>query len=105
MLGEIMEALEVLEEGELLLRVGDRVQLERKFKCEKHRKEDSPYICPAVNMPTPYHGLDPQSQPFNSVRLRKQQEQDFPGGPVAKTALPTQGTQAQSLVGEVGPTC
>ena len=71
MLGEIMEALEALEEGELLLRVVDRVQLERKFKCEKDRKEDSPYICPAVNMPTPYHGLDPQSQPFNSVRLRK----------------------------------
>ena len=99
-----MEALEALEEGELLLRVGDSTQLERKFKCEKHQKEDSPYICPAVNMPTRYQGLNPQSQPFNSVRLRKQQEQDFPGGPVAKTVLPTQGTQAGSLVEALDPT-
>ena len=30
---------------------------------------------------------------------------DFPGGPVGKTALPMQGAQVQSLVGELDPTC
>ena len=30
---------------------------------------------------------------------------DFPGGPVAKTLLPMQGTQVQSLVKELDPEC
>ena len=30
---------------------------------------------------------------------------DFPGGPVAKTMLPVQGTWVQSLVREVDATC
>ena len=30
---------------------------------------------------------------------------DFPGGPVAKTVLPKQGTRVWSLVRELDPTC
>ena len=30
---------------------------------------------------------------------------DIPGGPVAKTVLPIEGAQVQSLVRELDPTC
>ena len=30
---------------------------------------------------------------------------DFPGGPVAKTELPMQGTRVQSLIRKLNPTC
>ena len=35
----------------------------------------------------------------------KRPRSDFPGGPVAKTALPMQGTWVRSLVRELDPTC
>ena len=35
----------------------------------------------------------------------KENSGDFPGGLVAKTALPMQGTQVQYLVKELDPTC
>ena len=35
----------------------------------------------------------------------KRPRRDFPGGPVAKTALPMQGTWVRSLVRELDPTC
>ena len=81
MLGEIMEALEALEAGELLLRVGDRAQLESKFKCEKHRKEDSPYICPAVNMPTPYQPWPRSPKPAFQQCEAEETRVGLPGWP------------------------
>ena len=39
-----------------------------------------------------------------SGQKHKQRTGDFPGGPLAKTALPVQGAQVQALVRELDPT-
>ena len=39
------------------------------------------------------------------MNILKNKTRDILGGPVAKTALPMQGTRVQSLVLELDPTC
>ena len=46
-----------------------------------------------------------QSRPLFEGQNKSTQLRDFPGGPVAKTALSMQGFQVRSLVRELNPTC
>ena len=67
-----------------------------------------------LDVALPSRGLHPQGEKMptqnESVKLTASAinsggSRDFPGGLVAKTALPMQEAQIQTLVGELDPTC
>lgn len=62
-------------------------------------------VAESLNVTELIHHFDFVDEATDSKQLRVRAGKDFPGGPVAKTALPMLGARIRPLVRQLDPTC